>query len=410
MPSAKIEHFHSYLCCAALLLAAPVPSSAQEAPASEKAFCAKPGGNYFQVDGNSIQYEIMDDWAVVEDDIIVGRSGDTSANYGATVSQKARTWDHGILPYKFDVGFPKEMRDLVYDALDHLDKQTDHVFTFTDVTDIGADQDAQYKDYVKFKKANFCDSWIGKKGGEQVINLTSECGDAEIIHEIGHALGLYHEHNRPDRNTYVIINWKNIDLKKKGARTAFCRIPRDRGEKKGAYDFDSIMHYSSRDFAREGTTTIDARKKTGKQVPSKHNRLLSAGDKKTLADLYGFPSLVSATIPLPQTDQSHKSCKVTTKQDFVRHPVFVHVDKNAVTVESAFAADSRVTALKKEKDPRHRWWYKIEVKNYLRAHVRHRRRELVTELVRRHGHLVHENNMKVGWIFESDYQRAVRCP
>ena len=31
-----------------------------------------------------------------------------------------------------------------------------------------------------------------------------------MIHELGHVLGLGHEHKRPDRDTYVTINWSEM--------------------------------------------------------------------------------------------------------------------------------------------------------------------------------------------------------
>ena len=68
--------------------------------------------------------------------------------------------------------------------------------------------------YVRFTRpasTTTCNSYIGYLGqAGQVINLGDACSTGNAIHEIGHAVGLYHEHTREDRNTKVIINYANI--------------------------------------------------------------------------------------------------------------------------------------------------------------------------------------------------------
>lgn len=58
-----------------------------------------------------------------------------------------------------------------------------------------------------------------------------------IVHEIGHALGNWHEQSRLDRaeNVYVDVSKQNNDNYAVGVNTKTLGIP---------YDFGSVLHYS----------------------------------------------------------------------------------------------------------------------------------------------------------------------
>ncbi len=49
------------------------------------------------------------------------------------------------------------------------------------------------------------------KGDEAVINLGGRCSAGNAVHELGHRLGLMHEHQRSDRDRYIKFDWKHIN-------------------------------------------------------------------------------------------------------------------------------------------------------------------------------------------------------
>ena len=52
---------------------------------------------------------------------------------------------------------------------------------------------------------------VGAIGGEQILNMGPGCQYVGLVlHEFGHAIGYFHEHNRPDRDKTVNILWDNI--------------------------------------------------------------------------------------------------------------------------------------------------------------------------------------------------------
>ena len=62
-----------------------------------------------------------------------------------------------------------------------------------------------------------------------------------VAHEIGHAMGFYHEQSRTDRDNYVNIMWSNI----RQDRTNNFRKASSDNNYTVPYDYSSVMHYGS---------------------------------------------------------------------------------------------------------------------------------------------------------------------
>lgn len=108
------------------------------------------------------------------------------------------------------------------------------------------------------------------------------------MHEIGHALGFWHEHSRKDRDDYIKIIWENIKETRYMnfgllSNEEFYSIP-DVG-----YDLESIMHYGPYAFSkdRKNNRTIEILvdlPKCAKEMGQR--RELSFKDKLRINKLY----------------------------------------------------------------------------------------------------------------------------
>jgi len=110
--------------------------------------------------------------------------------------------------------------------------------------------------YVEFVNSDVNKSYIGRIGGRQTIQLAQYQDASRAIHEIGHAIGLYHEQCRIDRDNYLNVNINNVDPKD---RYNFDKVT-DNYTMSGSMDFNSIMMYGSYDFAVDYNIPVLTRK------------------------------------------------------------------------------------------------------------------------------------------------------
>jgi hypothetical protein len=181
-------------------------------------------------------------------------------------------WPHGIVYYTLAPDLSSTLRAKITDAINHWMSRTPLQFV---------PREGQ-ADYVTFRytTAGYAYADLGRQGGQQFINLGEANPVGVIVHEMGHTLGLLHEHTRPDRDTYVNIIWGNV---RAGLEENF-HILTD-GTRVGPYDEASIMHYPSYELSANGGPTI--LRKDGSTVTASYAGL-STQDVSSIKQLYGF--------------------------------------------------------------------------------------------------------------------------
>jgi hypothetical protein len=136
-------------------------------------------------------------------------------------------WTNGIVYYVFDAAVSSTNRQNWRDAAATWSAVAP--VTFTESTGSG--------NYIYVQNGSGNNSYVGMIGGRQVMNIFSWTYEYIIAHEIGHALGLIHEHQRSGRDSYVTINYSYIQS---GYESNFAIAA---STNYGPYDFDSVMHY-----------------------------------------------------------------------------------------------------------------------------------------------------------------------
>jgi len=192
-----------------------------------------------------------------------------------------RLWPDNTIHYRIEPGFRNPQR--VTDAINHIHARTN----------LRLVPRTNEANYVTFRNGSGCSAPIGMRDGEQFItlqdNINGVCYWPEIVHEIGHSAGLWHEQSRSDRDDFVTIHWDNI---KENEEYNFYKHEKD-GKDFGPYDYGSLMHYGATDFAKDKTKPTITPKNSSVTIGQRNG--LSAGDIAAINALY--PAAVYPTTP-----------------------------------------------------------------------------------------------------------------
>ena len=263
-------------------------------------------------------YEVIEGHAVAEGDMVLGRvnaNGALTGNFqrGLGQSRILDRWTNGIIPYQFSPEVSDNEKELALAAIEHWNE-----FTSISLIEITDENRASIDNHITFESSNSCASFVGMRGGEQQLWISESCGVGSIIHEIGHAVGLFHEHTRNDRDNFIRVQLENIVA---GKEFNF-DVLNANSTLLGEYDYGSIMHYGETFFSSNGLNTIEVFGdfEIGQRVA------LSDGDIKSVNTLYETDLSLMVDTRLIDNDQISADIQVTNEGQMGANQLTLTVD------------------------------------------------------------------------------------
>lgn len=308
------------------LLLAVLMTACQNYSLQDEAAPSADGSTKICYRGAPVSATRIDGELVIEGDIIVMPDDiwcddERSADSGLGVVREAvkrqganYQWPNGIVPYAFDSTF-----SAAADQADAVAAMQDWEAAVPTLHFVPQTTEAAH---IKFVKGSVCQAVVGHHSAGQKITLAPGClgpGNFRVHHEIGHALGLYHQQTRKDRDLFVAINWGNIIGCPSTATQAshcgttvctpnpaacgctaaevssgkcddFTNFQNDNARSDlGAYDYDSVMHYEVNAFNKAGagnTIQVLQNDASGNPFPIGQRSHLSEGDILAMRAMY----------------------------------------------------------------------------------------------------------------------------
>lgn len=225
-----------------------------------------------QLGGQEITYERKNGMNFFQGDIVLSdqqlTEGGTTHKGGATYSR----WPNRTIYYTIASNMGSINVNKINTAVNEYNSKTNTRW-------VQRTNQSNYVEFI-FGSSNGSDGWahIGYQGGKQTVSLDQYISVGSVIHEMGHTVGLYHEHSRQDRDQYVSIQWGNIQ---DGQAYNFNKYTS--GTDIGPFNINSVMMYWPTSYSKNGQPTI----KRADNTNFTYNRTgFTTGDINTINAIY----------------------------------------------------------------------------------------------------------------------------